>query len=248
MVPATDEPMRRDKHVPQRAGIRCWRGCRWCRTDPPPASRRRTASRSSWRWARDLLEALVALAGALAGREAVHGLGHRADVLLQVDLRAVVEEAAPLRIEPHEVEIVGEVASGLREDALQHARHGEDRRPHVEAEAVFVQHRRLAAEPGVLVVKRDLMAARGRDAGGRQAAQSSADDCNRSTLSAHDVLPQDTSLFVPRPVSSCVGSRNGMIQFKADHAGLGDGHRSCAGTAAPAPGSPDRSRPIPEAA
>ena len=57
------------------------------------------------------------------------------DVFLQVDLRAVVEEAAPLRIEPHEIEIIGEVAPGFREDALQHPRHGQDRRAHVEAEA-----------------------------------------------------------------------------------------------------------------
>ena len=133
----------------------------------------------------DFLEAPVAVAGVLAGSEAVHGLSHGLDILLQVDPRAVVEEAAPLRIEPHEVEIIGEVAAGFREDALQHPRHGEDRRAHVEAEAVLVQNRRLAADPGILVVEGDLVSAGRRDTGRRQSAQSSADDRNRSPLSVH---------------------------------------------------------------
>jgi hypothetical protein len=119
----------------------------------------------------------------------VHDVGHGLHVLLQVDLRAVVEEAAPLRIEAHEFDIIREIAAGLREDALQHPRNRQDGRPHVEAEAAVVQHRRLAAEPGVLVVQCHLVTARRRDAGGRQTAKSPADDGNRSSWISHECPP-----------------------------------------------------------
>jgi hypothetical protein len=55
-------------------------------------------------------------------------------------------------------------------------RQGQDRRPHVEAKAAILQHRRLAAEPGVLLEQLDRVAARGERAGGGQPAQSAADD------------------------------------------------------------------------
>jgi hypothetical protein len=109
---------------------------------------------------------------------------------LQVDAGPVVEEAPPLRIETHEIEIIREVSPRLREDALQNARHGEDRGTHVEAKAVLVQHRGLAADPGIFVVERHRMTAGRRDAGRRQPAESTADHGDRSCLSVQrSVLP-----------------------------------------------------------
>ena len=75
-----------------------------------------------------------------------------------------------------QVEVLVQVAAGLGEDALEHPRHGQDRRPHVEAEPVLLQHRRLAAEPGVLLEQRRPVAAAGQGAGRRQAAEAAADD------------------------------------------------------------------------
>ena len=121
----------------------------------------------------------VAVAGAVAGREALDGFGHRRHVFLQVEHGAVVEEAAPLRVEPAQVEVVVHVPPGFLEDALQHGRDGQDGRPHVEAEAVLFQHRRLAAEPGVLVEQDHLVAARRQRAGRGQAAQPGADHADR---------------------------------------------------------------------
>ena len=84
--------------------------------------------------ARHLLEPAVALAVALARRKRVHGARHRADLLLKVDARAVGEKAAPLRVQPEHRQVAFLLAPRLGVDAPQHAGHGEDRRPHVEAE------------------------------------------------------------------------------------------------------------------
>ena len=136
---------------------------------------------------RELLEAAVAVADAAARREAVHAVRHRLDVLGEVDLRAVVEEAAPLRIEAAQVERFRHVPAGLGEDALEHARHGEDGRPHVEAEAALVQHGGLAADPAVLVEHGRAMTARGEHAGSGKAAEPAADHRNRLGL-GHTLL------------------------------------------------------------
>ena len=104
---------------------------------------------------RDLEEVGVALRRVARGREPRQLPPHRVDVFAQVEGRAVVEEAAPLRVEADQVEVVLEPPPGLGEDAREHARHGEDGRPHVEAEAALVEHGRLAAEPGVLLEQGD---------------------------------------------------------------------------------------------
>ena len=72
----------------------------------------------------EILERLVAAARLGGRRELVHGFGHGAHVLQQVDAAAVVEEAAPLRIETHQLDMVGQPLAGLGEDPLQDARHG----------------------------------------------------------------------------------------------------------------------------
>ena len=89
---------------------------------------------------------------------------------VQVERRAVVEERPPLRVERDQIQLVGQLAAGLGEDPLQHRRHQQDRRPHVEAVAVDLEHRGLAAEPVVLLEDDDLVAPRGQRAGRRQAA------------------------------------------------------------------------------
>ena len=58
----------------------------------------------------------------------------------------------------------------------------EDRRPHVEAVAVGLQDRRLAAQPGVFSKSDDRVAARRQRAGRRQPAQSAADHADPSGL------------------------------------------------------------------
>ena len=59
----------------------------------------------------DREEFLVAFAG--AGGEALHVARHPLDVLHQVDVGAVVEEAAPLRVEAAQVHVVVHGATGL---------------------------------------------------------------------------------------------------------------------------------------
>ena len=100
-------------------------------------------------------------------------LGH---VLLQIEHGAVLEEAAPLRIEPAEIERVRHRAASLGEDALQHTWHSQDGRPHVEPVAILLEDGRLAAEPIVLLEQHHLMAAGCERAGGGQAGQACADD------------------------------------------------------------------------
>ena len=53
------------------------------------------------------------------GRECVELSAHRADVGVEVERRAVVEERAPLRIERDQVELVVELAARLGEDSLR---------------------------------------------------------------------------------------------------------------------------------
>src|SRR5690606_29736921 len=101
---------------------------------------------------------------------------HLVDILDEVQDRAVIEEAAPLRIEPNQLQIVLELAVGLTEDAIEHAGNGKDGRPHVEAEPAAFQHGRLAAGPFVLVKDRHLVTTCRERAGGSKAPETAADD------------------------------------------------------------------------
>ena len=123
--------------------------------------------------------AAIALAGAFARREGIDALGHGVDVFDQVEHIAVVEEAAPLRVEPHQVELARDVDAGFGEHALQDARHGEDGGAHVEPKTVLFQHRRLAAEPFIGLEQHHPMPASGQRDRRGQAAEPAADDADR---------------------------------------------------------------------
>ena len=183
---------------------------------------------------RELLEAPVAVAGAPSRREPVHGLGHGFDVLAEVDPRAVVEEAAPLRIEPPQVQVVGQLPPGLGEDALEHARNREDGRPHVEAEALLVQQGGFSADPAVLVEQRGLVAAGGKHAGGGEAAEPAADNRYRLSVGHGAALIGSA----PRPWSSARRPQSEPLGSSAPRRGLhcsrthtvrSAGRRSCRG-------------------
>ena len=92
--------------------------------------------------------------------------------------RAVLKKAAPLRVEPHQLQVVLHARAGLGKDAAQHGGNGDDGRPHVEAEAVAAELRGLAAEPVVALEEDDLVSARGEHAGGGEAAEAAADDAD----------------------------------------------------------------------
>ena len=91
-------------------------------------------------------EVAIAFAGAATGGVAVEGRGHGLDVFHEVEDGAVGEEAAPLRIEADEVEVVFDRPLRFREDAAKDRWDRENGRSHVEAEARFLELRRLAAE------------------------------------------------------------------------------------------------------
>ena len=155
-------------------------------------------------------EAAVAVAHPPAGREGVERVGHGAHVLAQVQHGAILEEAAPLRVEAHQRHRAVQVAPGFGEDAAQHAGHGQDRRPHVEAEAALLQHRRLAAEPGILLQQHHAMTARRQHHRSRQPAQAPADHRDPSIADlpvvdpavAHVTSPSSAFPRVPaRPAS-----------------------------------------------
>src|SRR5205823_2046498 len=76
-------------------------------------------------------EVPVPPAGVTAGRELVQLAGHGLGVGDEVEDAAVVEEAAPLRVEGDQVEVVFESPAGLVKDAGQDGGQGEDRRAHV---------------------------------------------------------------------------------------------------------------------
>ena len=64
---------------------------------------------------------------------------------LEVQNGSVLEKAPPLRIQPNQLELLVDGTAGFGENALQHARHGQDRRTHVKSEALRIQHGGLTA-------------------------------------------------------------------------------------------------------
>ena len=96
----------------------------------------------------------------------------------EIQHRAVLEEAAPLRIEPDQFEIIFHAPAGFGENAPQHGRNRDDGRARVEAEARALDGGGLAAQPFVALEEDDLVAARGERAGGRESAESAADDAD----------------------------------------------------------------------
>ena len=126
----------------------------------------------------ELEEVEVTLAGIFAGRKTLEFSAHLFRLLLQVQHRAILKEAAPLRVEPDHVEVILHATTGLGEDAAQHRRNRHNGRAHVEAEAVALELRSLATEPFVSFEEDDLVAASGERAGGGESAESATDDAD----------------------------------------------------------------------
>lgn len=123
-------------------------------------------------------QAPIAFAGSRVRREAVQLRDHPVRVLGQVEGRAILEEAPPLRVEAPEIEVVIEIAVGLGKDATQDRGKGEDRRSHVEPVAVLFEHGGFAAIPGVGFEQNDAVAPGAQGAGGRQSGEPAANDAN----------------------------------------------------------------------
>ena len=122
------------------------------------------------------------------GRAPGHAFGTR----VEVERRAVVEERTPLRVERNQIELVGQIAAGLGEDSLEHRRHQEDRRPHVEPVAFDLEHGRLAAQPSFFSNSTTSYTRCGQRASGGQAAETPADHAD----------PASTAFFHRVPVIS----------------------------------------------
>ena len=114
----------------------------------------------------------------MPGAKASSVCRHRVGILREIEHRAVLEEAAPLRIEPDEFEIILHARAGLGENAPQHRWNRDDGRAHVEAETVAAKLRGLAAEPVVALEEDDAVAARGEHAGRGKSAEAAADDAD----------------------------------------------------------------------
>ncbi len=148
-------------------------------------------------------EFAVAPAGIRARGKGIERSCHRLGVLREIEHRAVVEEAAPLRIEPHEFEVVLEPRARLGEDAAEHRRDRDDRRPHVEAEAFLVELRGLAAEPVVAFEKRDLPPARREHTCRGKSRESAADDAD----GFHELLPRTFAMSAAKNSRSAPSRR-----------------------------------------
>src|SRR5512137_603439 len=117
-----------------------------------------------------------------AWREPIQGLRHGVRVLVQIENRAVLEKATPLRIEADEFEVIFQAPARLGENAPQHRRNGHNGGSGVETEARALHHGGLAAQPLVALEEDDLVAACGERASSREPAQSAADDANTFVL------------------------------------------------------------------
>jgi hypothetical protein len=136
----------------------------------------------------DLEESSVSIGDAVARRERLELPPHAARIFLEVERRAVLEEAAPLRIKADEIELFLEPPVRFAEDAGEHPWHGQDRRSHVETETTFFEHGRFAAEPPVLLEQNHLVPARGQRARGSKPAQAAADDADAWVPRHHEAL------------------------------------------------------------
>ena len=118
----------------------------------------------------------------MPGANSIERRGHRVWVLVQIENRAVVKEATPLRIEADEFEVIFQAPARLRENAPQHRWNGHNGGAGVETEARALDHGGFAAQPLVALEEDDLVAAGGEGAGGRESAESAADDANAFVL------------------------------------------------------------------
>ncbi len=116
------------------------------------------------------------VAAAHVGPDRFQLRGHVARVVAQVDRLAVLEKAAPLRVQPHHGNVVFEAFAGFFKHAAQHGGLDQDGRAHVEAEALLVELCRLAAEPRVLLKHGNLVPAGGECACGGKPGESASYD------------------------------------------------------------------------
>ena len=128
---------------------------------------------------RVLEELEVALAGLHRGELSVEVAREILGIVAEIKHRAVFVEAAPLRVEAHEIEVVGHAPSAAADDAAHDLGHGDDGRPHVEGVALLGEDIHLAAEMAVLLDDGDIAVAA--ELGGefgrcREAGKSAADD------------------------------------------------------------------------
>ena len=103
---------------------------------------------------------------------ALERCSHLPDIVFEIQNRAIIEEAAPLRIKTNHFQVVAHGAPGLAKDTPQHRRLNQNGGAHVEAKTLFFQHSGFAAQPGIFLEDFDLVAARGQSAGRRKASQS----------------------------------------------------------------------------
>ena len=135
----------------------------------------------------------IALAGAGAGGIGIERFAHLGHIRDQIERGAIGEETAPLRIERHQIDRVGQIPAGFGEDAFEHRRNREDCRAHVEAEALLRQDGCLAPHPGVGIAERDGIAARRQRAGCGQATQTATDDHHPVLITNHVHLPSSAA-------------------------------------------------------
>ena len=124
---------------------------------------------------------VAAVAGGLVRADDLGDLvGHRLDVGVHVELRAVGEVGPVHRAHGGQLEPVGHLLADAGEGVLDQARHRQDRGPGVEAVARVLDHPGTPTRDGLALQDRHVPAGARQPKRGAQAAQPSADD--------HDVL------------------------------------------------------------
>ncbi len=91
---------------------------------------------------------------------ALERCGHLADIVFEVQNRAVIEEASPLRVEANHFQVVAHAAAGFAEDAPQYRGLDQNGRAHIKPKPLLLQHRGLTTQPWILFEDFDLVAAR----------------------------------------------------------------------------------------
>jgi hypothetical protein len=93
-----------------------------------------------------------------------------------MERRAIVEETTPLRIKPHQFDVILEAPVRLGENPAQHRWDRKNGRSHVETEPFTCKLRGFAADPVITLKQHDPIASASQGAGGSQSAQSATDD------------------------------------------------------------------------
>ena len=116
------------------------------------------------------------VAGHIAGRHAADLLAQRIDVVVVVEVAAVVEAHPIERVDWPQVDVVGQPPAAQRPQFFEERRHRDDRGAGIEDEAVLVPLHRAAARGVELLEHGDAIAAAAQADGRRQTAEAAADD------------------------------------------------------------------------